>query len=167
MNSEPTKTCGHCKVKKPLKAFGIRRTIKSGFNSWCRECCSEANRKNYRKNSTKRKQSAKEGYAKNPDYSRGNQYKRKFWPHLTWDQAIAEYERMLKDQNGKCAICGTAAGPRTQWGKDRRLDVDHNHKTSKVRKLVCNSCNHALGLFKLDDGLDLLKAALAYGESFQ
>lgn len=47
----------------------------------------------------------------------------------------AEYDRMLKRQGGRCGGCG--AVPRT-----KRLAVDHNHKTGRVRGLLCDSCNH-------------------------
>lgn len=54
---------------------------------------------------------------------------------------LAEYERLLKLQNGKCAICG-----RKPTGR-MRLAVDHDHVTGKVRGLLCSgdpSCNHSL-----------------------
>lgn len=48
-----------------------------------------------------------------------------------------EYARMLAAQGGGCAICG--AKPKT-----RRLHVDHDHKTGRVRGLLCHRCNRAL-----------------------
>ena len=48
-----------------------------------------------------------------------------------------EYARLLEAQGGGCAICG--AKPKT-----RRLHVDHDHKTGKVRGLLCHRCNRAL-----------------------
>ena len=45
-----------------------------------------------------------------------------------------DYARMFKEQNGKCAIC-------LNEPKQRRLAVDHDHKTGKVRGLLCASCN--------------------------
>jgi hypothetical protein len=48
-----------------------------------------------------------------------------------------EYARMLEAQGGGCAICG--AKPKT-----RRLHVDHDHATGKVRGLLCHRCNRAL-----------------------
>lgn len=47
----------------------------------------------------------------------------------------ADYDRMFKRQGGRCAGCG--GRPRA-----RRLAIDHNHKTSKVRGLLCAICNH-------------------------
>jgi hypothetical protein len=52
-----------------------------------------------------------------------------------------EYDEMLLSQFEKCAIC---AGTNVSG---RRLSVDHNHKTGKVRGLLCNQCNLGLGYF--------------------
>lgn len=52
---------------------------------------------------------------------------------------IAAYGLILESQGGRCAIC--LAAP-----KDTRLHVDHNHRTGKVRGLLCFQCNALLGL---------------------
>jgi hypothetical protein len=62
------------------------------------------------------------------------------------------YEEMTVRQNGVCAIC-QKPNP-----NGNRLAVDHNHKTKKVRGLLCGTCNRALGLFGDDSGL-MRKAA--------
>ena len=49
----------------------------------------------------------------------------------------AEYDRLLSAQGGGCAICGNPP-------KTRRLHVDHDHKTGRVRGLLCHRCNRAL-----------------------
>lgn len=51
--------------------------------------------------------------------------------------SLDDYEALLKAQGGGCAICGAAP-------KTRRLHVDHDHKTGKVRGLLCFKCNRAL-----------------------
>jgi hypothetical protein len=48
-----------------------------------------------------------------------------------------EYARLLAAQGGHCALC-----PNTP--KTRRLHVDHDHATGKVRGLLCHRCNRAL-----------------------
>ena len=48
-----------------------------------------------------------------------------------------DYARLLEAQGGGCAICG--ATPKT-----RRLHVDHDHATGRVRGLLCHRCNRAL-----------------------
>jgi len=52
-----------------------------------------------------------------------------------------DYERMLKEQKGGCAICGSTP-------KKRRLAVDHNHKTGRIRGLLCFPCNYGIGWLK-------------------
>lgn len=49
---------------------------------------------------------------------------------------LAVYNEMLKDQNNNCALCGKH---KSKFKKS--LAVDHNHKTGKVRGLVCFHCN--------------------------
>jgi len=72
----------------------------------------------------------------------------------------SEYERLLKEQNGCCAICGRPNGHRSCNGNECKLAVDHDHKTGTVRGLLCNNCNRGLGRFK--DSVKLLEAAICY-----
>jgi Recombination endonuclease VII len=65
---------------------------------------------------------------------------------------LADYDRMLKKQKGRCAICREK--PRY------RLLVDHDHPTGRVRRLLCISCNLGLGHFR--DDRRLLRRADAY-----
>lgn len=75
-----------------------------------------------------------------------------------------DVERMLKEQDGRCAICRGLIGP--EWYGN--LHVDHNHTTGKVRGLLCSACNTGLGLFK--DSVRRLAQAIVYleahGETF-
>jgi len=50
---------------------------------------------------------------------------------------IGEYDALLKRQKGRCAICRRPP-------KKRRLYVDHDHATKKIRGLLCASCNSSL-----------------------
>lgn len=61
---------------------------------------------------------------------------RKYWPHLTGKQAEAERQKLSDDQSACCAIC-----KRPESSFKKRLAVDHNHKTAKVRGLLCYYCN--------------------------
>lgn len=54
-----------------------------------------------------------------------------------------DYKAMLEEQNSSCAICGITA---EEDGK--KLVVDHNHETLRVRGLLCWRCNSGLGFFK-------------------
>lgn len=72
-----------------------------------------------------------------------------------FDLTLEQYEAMLAQQNGGCAICGKPPGA-------RRLAVDHDHKTGAVRALLCSNCNHVLG--NGQDDPDLLRKAAEYLE---
>lgn len=74
----------------------------------------------------------------------------------------AEYERMLADQGGTCALCD--ATPETQKAKYRTyFHVDHCHDTGRVRGLLCGEHNMLLGRFNDDPGL--LRRAAEYLEA--
>lgn len=97
---------------------------------------------------TARKQKAK--------WRKNNPYKARlaaFKRHLrnTYKITLEDFDRMVTAQGGVCAICGLNPNP------DRRLSVDHDHTTGKIRALLCGLCNYGLGAFK-DDTLRLDKA---------
>lgn len=72
---------------------------------------------------------------------------------------IEVYVDMVAAQNGLCAICNNEA----KW-KYKRLVVDHDHSTGKVRKLLCENCNAGLGHAR--DNPALLRSMADYLESF-
>lgn len=75
----------------------------------------------------------------------------------------ADVDAMVKAQDGKCAICPSVLGAPDHKGNPSRVCVDHDHVTRKVRGLLCDPCNKALGLFQDDQAR--LQAAIAYLES--
>jgi hypothetical protein len=83
--------------------------------------------------------------------SHGNKYKIKYLYGIT----VEEYNELFQEQEGCCKICG-----KHQTAFKRKLDVDHCHETGKIRGLLCNRCNQALGLMK--DSPENIKAMLEY-----
>lgn len=71
--------------------------------------------------------------------------------------SIEKYEEMLAKQNNCCAICKTTEPGGNSTGK---WNIDHDHKTGKVRGLLCGACNRGIGMFK--DNPDLLESARNY-----
>jgi hypothetical protein len=61
---------------------------------------------------------------------------------------------LLADQHYRCAICGYVQGSDC----NRRLSVDHDHVTGRVRGLLCTRCNSAIG-HMMDDPVRLRDAA--------
>ena len=82
------------------------------------------------------------------DLLRKTQLQRKFG--LT----VADYDKMVDDHEGVCAIC------RQPCKTGRRLAIDHCHGTGAIRGLLCQNCN--IGLGKFQDDPALLKAAADY-----
>ena len=70
--------------------------------------------------------------------------------------SVEDYDTMLAAQGGKCALC-SAQVPGGRW---TRFHVDHCHDTGRVRGLLCNSCNSALGA--LGDTEESIAKVLAY-----
>lgn len=70
---------------------------------------------------------------------------------------IKQYERMLKKQKGRCAVCKRKdSGDR----RGHRMHVDHCHDTGVVRGLLCSNCN--MGIGKFGDDPERLEIAAAY-----
>ena len=67
---------------------------------------------------------------------------------------LEEYDKLLKEQNGICAIC--------RKKPTMILSVDHNHKTGKVRGLLCYNCNVGIGMFR--ENISLMKKGIKYLE---
>jgi len=84
----------------------------------------------------------------------GRREVRGFWLRTNYGITHDDYDRMFAEQGGVCAICGTSPPPGSF------LSVDHDHKTGKVRKLLCNPCNQGLGAF--GDDIDRMVAAVQY-----
>ena len=57
---------------------------------------------------------------------------------LTYNITERQYEYMLALTGGGCNICRRRPKP------GRRLPVDHDHKTGRVRGALCFRCNHRL-----------------------
>lgn len=119
------KKCAKCKELKLLSAFGKRSVESDGLHTRCKVCHNAYQRM----------------YNKRPhvqDYISAGNLKRN--TGLT----VHEFEQLLLEQKGKCAICKKT--PRSK--KFKRLHVDHNHQTGIIRGLLCSACNTALGLLK-------------------
>lgn len=66
-----------------------------------------------------------------------------------------QFDVMHQEQGGVCKICEKP--PCDRW---KRLHVDHDHQTGRIRGLLCHNCNTALGNFR--DNVALLQKAIAY-----
>src|SRR3990167_4293603 len=94
----------------------------------------EVQRRWYLNNKEKTRKTIRAWQDKNRQKLRGYELKRRY--NITEEQ----YQQIIKIQNGCCAICKNP----------RKLIIDHNHITGKVRGLLCYQCNFALGLLQED-----------------
>ena len=139
------KTCNRCGEKKPKELF-------YGAYAFCIECRKIGCKKYYNEHKKELNLRQRERYAKSPTLRLG--YKLKAH-RLT----INDYNVLLGQQAGKCAICKNGE-TECYKGKKRRLAVDHCHKTGQIRGLLCGKCNKALGL--LQDNPQFITNALIY-----
>lgn len=88
---------------------------------------------------------------------------------LKWAYGITqeEWNLLFESQNKRCAICQDDSPKEELFNVKRNpWHTDHIHgiKPTKIRGILCNSCNKALGLFK--DNPEILRAAANYIEKY-
>jgi hypothetical protein len=152
--------CRDCYRILPVSDFHLNRARKCGYTMYCK-MCSKVRTNAWRQTNPEKNRASmnawrKKNVARVAEYDRQHHLKHKYG--LTQD----EYNTMLTAQDGKCAACGS---DNTGNKRYRRLPVDHCHATGMVRKLLCNSCNNALG--QVNDSVDRLLALAAYLMQFQ
>jgi hypothetical protein len=141
------KYCAKCKTTKELAEFVKNKYRKSGFENCCKRCWSiyysNPSFKERHKENHQRYRNKPEKLEQAKDHKLRKRY----------GITLEEYYSLLEIQGGKCAICrsDTVDGP-------GRFRVDHDHKTCKVRGLLCFKCNTMLGNAK-DDFNILIEAA--------
>ena len=95
----------------------------------------------------------------NPERAKHHNLKRFYG--ITLDQ----YNEMGERQGWRCAICGGWETTKDRDGGPRKMPVDHDHNTGKVRDLLCTQCNRGLGLFK--ENIENLESAITYLKKHQ
>jgi len=147
------KVCKTCGIEKPLEDYYKGKNI-------CKICFSERERLRYHEKMKNpefkaKRASQKKQYSETPkgkevqqkaDKKRGGTHKRYEQNrnnHLKrkYNLTIEEWDKMYREQNGKCDCCGDHI-------KAKDMCTDHNHDTGEVRALLCSNCNTAAGLLK-------------------
>lgn len=144
LGRNPAKLCPKCGKVKLLDEFYFTRGVRKRRQAYCKVCKTEIAR-TFRKEHTTR--------IKHKDFSN----------KLSWQYGITEeqYNAMFEQQKGCCAICG-----KHQSQQNIRLCIDHDHKTGRIRGLLCQKCNIGLGwLEKLRDFLPVVWSYLGEVES--
>ncbi|MFF0426194.1 endonuclease VII domain-containing protein [Streptomyces sp. NPDC004520] len=172
------KRCSRCRRVQHHDAFASNRAMRDGLRAYCREC--QAAHYKARQEAAGRTVRVK---APVPSGHKRCPQRGEVKPHSDWEPnrsssdgwssycrecraqrnrasyfkrkygiTEAERDQMIAAQGGVCVIC--REGPAEH--------VDHDHRTGKVRGVLCFSCNAALGQFK--DRPDAIRRAAAYVE---
>lgn len=124
-------TCGEEKL---ATEFYMRDKKTGRRHSACKECD---------------KARVKARHQTNPQRTKNNDLKRMY------GITLQEHQEMYENQSGRCAICKKEGD-----GKWKKLCVDHDHETGKVRQLLCRRCNMVLG--QVYDNISLLEEHIKY-----
>ena len=142
------KICSECRVQKTDTEFFRDKNRKSGLTPSCKQC-------------------QKDHMARPETQVRIKAYRKKRWKEdkPKWQQekrlrtyGLTEegYQKLLKDQDYRCAICRDD-DPKHKTGQ---WQVDHDHRTGLIRGLLCSPCNLSLGGFR--DNPDIVQSAFNY-----
>jgi len=127
--------CTCCGVEKPILEFEHQKNRPSPRKK-CKAC--RHGERDKEKEKLRHREYMKQRRVSNPDVVRQN-----------WERS--KYGASKEDIGlSSCVICGSS----------RRLCIDHDHVTDKIRGILCTKCNAGLGMF--DDDADRMMAAINY-----
>lgn len=132
-----TKVCTKCKQEKDISDFHKKAKTKDGLRYECKTCRREYGKARYLKIKS---------------------FHAKYHLMRTYGISLEEYNHKLENQRGVCAICTKPCST------GNALAVDHNHKTGKIRGLLCFSCNRRLGIF---ENKEFISKAIQYLLSYK
>jgi len=168
------KTCSKCKAKKEETEFHKQTRNKDGLCNACK-ACHYARNKEYRLSNPDKTSAARKLYyethkeqekAQMKTYQSNLEFRKRENRKVSSDTTrsrflkykfgitIEQYDEMLANQNGVCAICDRPSS------NGYRLAVDHSHTTNKNRELLCHKCNTSLGL--LNEDINTLTKMIEY-----
>jgi len=135
------KRCPVCAEDKPLDEFHIVKPKRGGtfLQGRCKVCNAQYCRRWFSENKHRLKSLNRQS-------------------HLRVEHGLTPeaYEALFQAQNGLCAICFRPCNTH------KNLSIDHDHKSGKIRGLLCRNCNCAIGQARED--VTILKSMIAYLE---
>ncbi len=131
------KKCNKCGNTYELTMFNKSSVKKSKLRGECKKCQQKV-RSKYSKKSYR------------PDKEKDRKLR------ATYNISLEDFRLMIDEQKSCCAICNK------QITGGQTTHVDHCHSTGKIRALLCNSCNQALGL--VHENIDTLQRMIYYIE---
>jgi hypothetical protein len=120
------KKCSKCKRELNTTEFHYNKSGKYGVGHYCKKCANEEHRLRYLSSVEYRWKTRLANIKRN------------------YGLSIEELNKKLENQNDCCAICNRP------FNGSSNFCIDHNHKTMKIRGILCKSCNTLLGIIKDD-----------------
>lgn len=143
-----TMVCNKCNKRKLKTKFSKCADNWHGLMYFCRKCMRKWALDVYY-NDPRRRKLSKEWRDNNPRKIFGYRLKNKF------GITLSQYESIFDTQKRCCGICESQTpNSKHDW------NVDHCHKTGKVRGILCHACNNGIGRF--NDNIDVIKKAIKY-----
>lgn len=118
------KYCPKCETIKEKDLFYKNKSRADGLSTWCKTCHNAQSKEWASKNRDKRAEYFKTWYDLNRDTKLSSL--REWHLKSKYGITIQDYIDLFNSQNGVCAIC-------FKPGDRGNLDVDHCHKTGRVR----------------------------------
>ena len=101
----------------------------------------------------------REAHAADPAFAERNRLRQLF---RLYGLEPAEAHTLFDAFYSRCAICGQVETAVSRTGRPKSISVDHDHDTGRIRGVLCDRCNLALGYLR--DNPDLLRRAADYLE---
>ena len=140
-----TKRCASCRETKPVGDF-YHEYGGAGYRSYCKPC-----------QKAKRRAAYERAGGKDVPYEQLIRQR--------YGITLADYNAQLRSQAHRCAICRRPETMRYKTGTVRRLSVDHDHVSGRLRGLLCHRCNMLVWAF--EENHTTLAAIEAYLEAFR
>lgn len=127
METPATKVCTRCKQPRPVARFHLRNKRGTTLRAWCKDC-------------TAREMPRKKARTIFPGCSKASPVEQHLF--YAYGLRLHQYDEMLQRQAGACGIC------RELPASGKKLFVDHDHSTGRIRGLLCDLCNRGIGMLK-------------------
>lgn len=131
------RVCVQCNNELYSKEFHKKPALKDGFDKKCKEC----------------RAILVAEYEKSP---RCRMTRKEYYYYKNYNLTYEDVKLFKQQRNYQCEICYIFEKDLTT----RKLHIDHDHNTGKVRGLLCDNCNKSLGLLK--DSTEILQNAIKY-----
>jgi hypothetical protein len=142
-----------------MDAFPTDRNRRDGKYPYCRPCHAAKERKRREDPEVRaRKVEASRRWAE-VNRERQKYLVRRRHLRTKYGMEPEEWAELLRAQENRCALCLTEH-PKGKNG----WHTDHDHATGRVRGILCQSCNHVIGLIENGWSLPTLDQVAAYLE---